>query len=430
MHTTISHISEGSTAHKAGLEKGDLIVSINGHPVTDVIDYMFHSSDSVLNLKIQRGKKNHSLKIRRKQGTDFGLELKTFRTRSCRNKCVFCFVNQLPKGMRKTLYLKDDDYRMSFLYGNYITFTNISAKEKKRIIEQKLSPLYISVHSTDNNIRKKMLGNPKAPDILEELQELTSHKIKIHVQIVICPGINDGENLEKTIKDLQKFYPYLASIAVVPVGLTRHKKSQVKTVSKNDAVKIIDIIRKFRRRFKKRHGDPIVYLADEFYIKAELPFPSLKAYGDLPQIENGVGLIPSFLQNAKKIKIPKKIPASKIAVFTGASFMPYLEEFAEKLRAIEGLELDVFKVENKFFGSSVTVAGLLNGKDILKTIVGKTKADCLLVPDVMLREGTDVFLDNVSLKDMAESLGINVRAIEPTPEGLLRGIKDGCKRED
>ncbi len=430
MHTTISQVSEGSAAHRAGLEKGDLILSINGFPVQDVIDYMFHSGDSVLNLKVQRGKKNHSLKIRRKQGTDIGFELRTFRTRSCRNKCVFCFVNQLPKGMRKTLYLKDDDYRMSFLYGNYITFTNISAKEKKRIIEQKLSPLYISVHSTDNNIRKKMLGNPKAPDILQEIHELTSHKIKIHVQIVICPGINDGEHLEKTIKDLQKFYPYLASIAVVPVGLTKHKKSQVKTVSKNDAVKIIDIVGKFRRRFKKRHGDPIVYLADEFHIKAELPFPSLKAYGDLPQIENGVGLIPSFLQNAKKIKIPKKLTPSKIAVFTGASFMPYLEEFADRLRAIEGLELDVFKVENKFFGSSVTVAGLLSGKDILKTIVGKTKADCLLVPDVMLKEGTDVFLDNVSLKDMAESLGINVRAIEPTPEGLLRGIKDGCKRED
>jgi putative radical SAM enzyme (TIGR03279 family) len=275
-----------------------------------------------------------------------------------------------------------------------------------------------------------MLGNSKAPDILEELQELSSHKIKIHVQIVICPGINDGENLEKTIKDLQKFYPYLASIAVVPVGLTKHKKSLVKAVSKNDAVKIIDLVGKFRRRFKKRHGDPIVYLADEFYIKAELPFPSIKSYGDLPQIENGVGLIPSFLQSSKRIKIPKKISPSKIAVFTGASFMPYLDEFAERLRAIEGLELDLFKVENKFFGSSVTVAGLLSGKDILKTIVGKTKADCLLVPDVMLREGTDVFLDNVSLKDMAESLGINVRAIEATPEGLLRGIKDGCKRED
>jgi putative radical SAM enzyme (TIGR03279 family) len=430
MNTTINHITEDSPAHKAGLEKGDILLSINDQPVMDIIDYMFHSNDSTLNLKVQRGKKSHKVKIKRKQGTDIGFELKSFRTRTCRNKCVFCFVNQLPKGMRKTLYLKDDDYRMSFLYGNYITLTNISAKEKKRICEQKLSPLYVSVHTTNNELRKKMLGNPKAPDILKELQELTSHKIKVHAQIVVCPGLNDGEELERTIKDLQKFYPYMASIAVVPVGLTKHKKSQVKAVGKDDAIKTIDIVKRFRRRFKRRHGDPIVYLADEFYIKAESPFPSLKGYGDLPQIENGVGLIPSFLQGAKKIKLPKRIEPLKIALFTGASFMPYLEEFARKLKTIEGLDLDLFKVENKFFGPTVTVTGLLSGKDILKTIVGKTKADCLFVPDVALRDGSDVFLDNVSLKDMEESLGMKVKAIEPTPEGILRGIKDGCKWED
>ena len=430
MNTTINHITEDSPAHKAGLEKGDILLSINDHPVMDIIDYMFHSNDSTLNLKVQRGKKSHTFRIKRKQGTDIGFELKSFRTRSCRNKCIFCFVDQLPKGMRKTLYLKDDDYRMSFLYGNYITLTNISAKEKKRIFEQKLSPLYISVHTTNNELRRKMIGNPKAPDILKELQELTSHKIKVHAQIVVCPGQNDGEELEKTIRDLQKFYPYMASIAVVPVGLTKHKKSQVKAVGKDDAIKTIDIVKRFRRRFKRRHGDPIVYLADEFYIKAESSFPSLKGYGDLPQIENGVGLIPSFLQGAKKIKLPKKVEPMKIALFTGASFMPYLEEFTRKLKTIEGLELDLFRVENKFFGPTVTVTGLLSGKDILKTIVGKTKADCLFVPDVALRDGSDVFLDNVSLKDMEESLGMKVRAIEPTPEGILRGIKDGCKWED
>jgi putative radical SAM enzyme (TIGR03279 family) len=275
-----------------------------------------------------------------------------------------------------------------------------------------------------------MIGNPKAPDILKELQELTSHKIKVHAQIVVCPGQNDGEELEKTIKDLQKFYPYMASIAIVPVGLTKHKKSQLKAVSKTDAIKTIEIAKRFRRRFMRRHGDPIVYLADEFYIKAESPFPSLKGYGDLPQIENGVGLIPSFLQSAKKIKLPKKVEPLKIALFTGVSFMPYLEEFTRKLKTIEGLELDLFRVENKFFGPTITVTGLLSGKDILKTIVGKTKADCLFVPDVALKEGSDVFLDNVSLKDMEESLGMKVRAIEPSPEGILRGIKDGCKWED
>lgn len=430
MHASISHIHEGTIAQEIGLEKGDILVSLNGNPVRDVIDYMFYSKESAIDLKILRGKKTHSFKLKKKGDSPFGIELKPFSTKTCRNKCIFCFVNQLPRGMRNSLYLKDDDYRMSFLFGNYITLSNLSAKEIQRIIEQKLSPIYISVHSTNIDTRRKMLGNPKAPDILKELHELTSNKIKIHVQIVVCPGINDGEDLSNSIKDLQKFYPYVASIAVVPVGLTKHKKGSINPVEKDEAVKIIKTVDKFRERCKRRHGDPVAHLADEFYIKAELPFPLIKDYGDLPQIENGVGLVPVFLHCAKKIKLPKKIEAVKAAVFTGASFMPYLEDFARKLNSIEGLSLDVFKVENKFFGPGITVAGLLTGKDILRTIVGKTKADCLLVPNVMLKEGSDMFLDNVTLKDLEESLGIHVKVIEPTPEGILKGITDGCKRED
>jgi putative radical SAM enzyme (TIGR03279 family) len=391
---------------------------------------MYNSQESVLNLKILRDKKTLSIRIKRKESAPLGFELKSFRTKKCRNKCVFCFVNQLPKGLRKPLYLKDDDYRMSFLYGNYITLTNITAKEKERILSQKLSPLYISVHTTNNELRRKMLGNQKAPDILKEITELTEHKIRLHVQIVLCQGMNDGEELSNTIKDLQKFYPYISSIAVVPVGLTKHKKAGVKPFDKKDAIEVIETVKQFRRRLQKRHGDPLVYLADEFYIKAGAPFPLLRSYGDLPQIENGVGLVPVFLHCSKKLKIPKKIKPRKVAVITGASFMPYLEEFAKKLNAIEGLSLDIIKVENKFFGPSVTVTGLLTGKDILKTVLGKTKADCLLVPDVALKEGTDMLLDNVTLRDLEESLGMNVVAIEPTPQGLLNGITDECKRED
>ncbi len=430
MQAVISHVSQGSIAEEIGLQKGDIILNINGNPVKDIIDYMYHSGGSIINLEVQRGDETHSYRIKNREASDIGFELKPFRTRSCRNKCSFCFVNQLPKGLRKTLYMKDDDYRMSFLYGNYITLTNISAKEKKRIVEQKLSPLYISVHTTNNELRRKMLGNPKAGDILRELEFLVSHKIRIHAQIVLCPGVNDGEELSKSIKDLCRFYPYVASIAVVPVGLSKYRKSQVKAFEKDEAVKVVETVRTFRRRFKRRHGDPIVHLADEFYLMAGAPFPPLKEYGDLPQIENGVGLIPVFINSSKKLKLPKKIEPRNIAVFTGTAFMPYLEEFAGKLRAIEGLTLDVFKVENKFFGPSVTVAGLLTGKDILKAIVGKTMADCLLVPSVALRDGTDVFLDNVTLKDMQESLGMDVRVIDPTPEGLLKEIKNECNRQD
>ena len=430
MSAIISNITEDGIARKIGLKKGDVILSINENPVRDVIDYMYWSKDSAINLKIQRSNKTHSFKITEREGIPLDVEIKPFRIKTCRNKCLFCFVNQLPKGMRKTLYLKDDDYRMSFIYGNYITLTNLSASDKKRIIAQKLSPLYISVHTTNNDLRKKMLGNPKAPNVLKEILEFTTYKIRLHAQIVLCPGLNDGEELSRTIKDLQKFYPYVASIAVVPVGLTKYKKAGIKPVEKSDAIKAVETVKNFRRRFKKRHGDPIVHLADELYLKAEAAFPPFKEYGDLPQIENGVGLIPSFLHCSKKLKLPKKIKPVKAVVVTGASFMPYLEEFAGKLKSIEGLGLDVFKVENKFFGPTVTVAGLLTGKDILKTIVGKIKADCLLVPDVMLKEGSDMFLDNVTLNDIEESLGINVKAIDSTIDGIMKGIQDECKRQD
>jgi putative radical SAM enzyme (TIGR03279 family) len=430
MNATITHISEGTIAEQIGLEKGDVVLSINNHPVNDVIDYMFYSRENVLNLKIKRNNKEHSFKVKKKGNAPIGFEIKQFRTKTCRNKCMFCFVKQLPKGMRKTLYLKDDDYRMSFLFGNYITLSNLSKKDKLRILEQRLSPLYISVHTTNNAKRRKMLGNPKAPDILNEINEFTSHKIRIHAQIVVCPGLNDGDELASTIKDLNKFYPYVESIAIVPVGLTKFSKSNIRPVKKEDAARIIDLMKSVRRRLKKRHGDPIVYIADEFYLKADLPFPSLKDYGDLPQIENGVGLMPQFIKSAKQIKIPKKFDPVNIATFTGASFFPYLEEFATKLRAAEGLNLDIFKVTNKFFGSTVTVAGLLTGKDILKAVMGKTKADCLLVPNVALRNGSGLFLDNVSLKDLEENLGIKVYPIDPTPEGLLEGILYECKRQN
>ncbi len=430
MSAIINHITEGSIAEEIGLQKGDVILSMNGGTVHDAIDYMFHSTESLVTLTIQRGKDEFSFEIEKDEGDPLGFELKSFRTKICRNKCMFCFVKQLPKGMRKPLYLKDDDYRMSFLYGNYITLTNISNADKKRIQSQRLSPLYISIHTTNNDLRRKMLGNPKATNILKEILELTAYKIKLHTQIVLCPGLNDGDELSNTIKDLQKFYPYITSIAVVPVGLTKQGNKQLKPVEKEDAIKAIEIVNGFRQRFKRRHGEPIVDLADELYLKAEHSFPQLKTYGDLPQIENGVGLIPAFQHCVRKIKLPKSISPIKVATFTGVSFMPYLEAFSKKLNSIEGVSLDVFKVENRFFGPRVTVAGLLTGKDILKTLIGKSKADCLLVPDVTLREGSDMFLDNVTLKELGESLGMQVKVIDSTPGGILKGITDECKRKD
>jgi len=431
MSTTISHITEDSIASEIGLKKGDILAEVNGNPVRDTIDYMYYASKrDIIDLKFQRGNKTYSCRIRKKDKMDIGFELKPFRIKPCRNRCVFCFIDQLPQGMRKSLYVKDDDYRMSFLYGNYITLTNLSAADKKRIFEQRLSPLYVSIHTTNNDLRRKMLGNPKALDILKEIEELTSHKIRIHAQIVLCPGLNDGKELSKTISDLQKFYPYISSIAVVPVGITKYRKDHFKPVEKTDAINAIEIIKPFAKRFKKRYGNALVYAADELYLKSGISFPLSNEYGDFPQLENGVGMVPQFLNLAKKLKIQRKIKQRNLATFTGASFMPYLEEFSKRLKSIEGLSLDIFKVENRFLGPTVTVTGLLTGRDILKTIMGKTKADCLLVPDVTLRDKKDMFLDNVTIKDMEESLSMKVIPIESTPEGLLRGILDGCKWEN
>ncbi len=424
----IENIRPGSIAEMAGLLHGDVLVSINRHRLNDTIDFMFYKNEPELNIDLKRKGKKLSLKLSPKEGEDLGIEVKLFKIKTCANNCIFCFVAQLPKGLRKTLYIKDEDYRMSFLYGNYVTLTNLSTQDKKRIVEQRLSPLYISVHSTNRAIRNTMLGNNKAPDILKELKFLKENKIRIHSQIVLCPGYNDGKELERTIRDLCRFYPYVSSIAIVPVGLTMHRKGGVnpplRPVEKEDARQAIEIIDSYQKRFKKKHGDPIVYGADELYIKAEQVFPPLKDYGELPQIENGVGMVALFMSQAKKIKIPKK-NLKKYMTFTGTSFYPYLKKFTDRLLEKETINITVVPVENNFFGKSVTVTGLLTGRDVIKTLSDKIDSyELLLVPNNVMREGENVFMDDISKKDIEDALGIRVKVIEPTPEGLLKGLED------
>lgn len=342
---------------------------------------------------------------------------------TCRNNCIFCFVNQLPKGLRKSLYIKDDDYRMSFLYGNYITLTNLRKEDKERIVEQRLSPLYISVHATSKIIRNKLLGNAKAPDILKEIKFFTDNKIRLHTQIVLCPGYNDGKELNKTIHDLCSFYPYVSSIAVVPVGLTMHSRQNIRHVEKEEARDALKIVESFQKRYKKKHGDPIVYGADELYIKAEIPFPPLKDYGDFPQIENGVGMVALFMNRVRKLKIPKlNLRKKRFLTFTGLSFYPFLKKFL-KLLTEEGINVDLMPIENRFFGTSITVTGLLTGKDVIKTLFDrKGGQEVVLVPDVVLKDREEMFLDDIALKDMEEALGLPMKKIESTPEGLIKGI--------
>ena len=420
----IENVLSDSPAALAGIAPGDVIVSINGHRINDAIDFMFHRNEGELNVVIKRKDKRISCKLALIEGQDAGIVMKPFKIRTCTNRCIFCFVNQLPRGLRKSLYVKDEDYRMSFLYGNYITLTNLTSQDKRRIAQQRLSPLYLSIHSTNRAVRNTILGNARAQDVMKEIAFFKEHRIRMHCQIVLTPGVNDGKELERTIRDLYKYYPYVSSIAVVPVGLTAHRKTapKLRPVEKEDALLAIALIDSFQKRFMKKHGDSIVYGADELYIKAGLEFKPLREYGDLPQIENGVGMAPLFLSQSKRIKIPQGKGKKRFLTFTGTSFYPYLSRFAEKLTKV-GFDVDVIAVENTFFGKSVTVAGLLTGRDVMKALSDSVKKDdVVLVPDVVMKDGDKVFLDNVSVRDLEDLFGATTVLIPSTPKGMVDAL--------
>lgn len=427
----IEAIMPGSVAETEGLLPGDLLLSINGRRLNDGIDFMFYRNEPELNIGAVRKGKKMSLKVMPKETGDIGITLKPFKIKRCINNCIFCFVSQLPKGLRKSLYIKDEDYRMSFLYGNYVTLTNLSAQDKKRIAQQRLSPLYISVHSTNKVIRNTLLGNPKAGDVLKELKFLKENKIRMHVQIVLCPGYNDERELQRTIRDLYGFYPYVSSIAVVPVGITMHRRQAIKPVEKEDAVRAIGIIDSFQKRFRKKHGVSVVYGADELYIKGGVNFPALSEYGELPQIENGVGMVQLFISQSKRIS--RQLSAishqqkKKFLTFAGTSFYPYLKKITDRLLEKEGININVIPVENTFFGRAITVTGLLTGRDVIRALSDKTDGcECLFVPDTVMREGENVLLDDTSKEDIENALGIKVKVIESTPEGIMKGMEAVC----
>lgn len=417
----IESILPQSPAYIAGIKAGDNIISINRHPVKDALDLMFYGDEEFIKLIIERDGRKLSFNIH-KNALPLGIEVAPFRIKRCVNKCLFCFVEQLPKGLRKSLYVKDEDYRASFLYGNYITLTNLTQKDYERIKKLRLSPLYISVHATDPEIRNALLGNYEAPPIMLELKKLAKIKIRMHTQIVLCPGINDGKILEKTIIELHKLYPYVSSIAIVPVGLTKYHKNGLTPVTKNKAEEVIKIIEMFQKRFRKKHGVSFVYLADEFYIKAEKPFPPLTIYDDLPQIENGVGMVPLFINKIMKLKIPSAKFKKRFVTFTGTSFYPYLTQFIEKLRK-KNIPIDVYPIKNNLFGETVSVTGLLNGEDIIKGLASYVEpGDLVLVPDVTMKDSEDMFIDNLKMSDIEKILQVRALKISPEPESLMDAV--------
>ncbi len=418
----VDYVIEGSPADRAGIRSGDVILSINRKKIRDMIDLMYYSDEGVLDIRVRRKKRVQKISVRKEEMQDLGIVLRPFKIKRCKNRCIFCFVNQLPKGLRKTLYIKDEDYRMSFLFGNYITLSNLTDEDRKRIVQQRLSPLYISVHSTDHRVRTELLRNRNLTDIMDELKWLTDNRIRIHAQVVLCPGYNDGDNLINTIKDLHRFYPYVMSVAVVPVGLTRFVKTDIRGLDRDDALRAVKIVNSFQRRFFKRYGDAFVHGADELYIKAERRFPPLKYYGDFPQIENGVGMVPLFLHRAKNVSPPRLRRRARFVTFTATSFYPFLKGFIERLK--ETVTIDLIEVKNNFFGEEVTVAGLLTGRDIIRSLVDIASGyDFILMPDVVLRETGDLLLDDVSVEDIEHILGRPVRVFDSTPDGLLNTLE-------
>jgi len=424
----IDSVTPGSIAAELEVAAGDRLLAVNGHPLRDLIDYSyFTASEEELLLEIEKPDGElWELEVERQAGEPLGMIFSAPDPARCANNCLFCFVHQLPKGLRKPLYVKDEDYRLSFLNGNYVTLANLKTPALKRIIEQRLSPLYISVHATNPVLRERLLGKSGIPPVLGQLQQLAAARIVMHTQVVLCPGINDGEELRRTVSELAALYPAVQSLAVVPLGLTAHRRNlpRLTPVEAEYSREFIAIWQQEAEALHKRLGQPFLFLADEFYLKAGLPFPPVKEYGDFPQIENGVGMVPLFMKEAARLlKGIRPIGAFRATVVTGASSFGFVRDFLAQLAEKSGVDILPLAVENKLFGPSITVSGLIAGNDIVAALAGRNVGSCLLVPDVMLKEGEGVFLDDVSPTKLEQRLGIPVIVFDSTPGGFYKALR-------
>lgn len=423
----IETVEPGSPADRAGLQPGQRLLEIDGTRLRDLIDYSWLASDEEAELTVAAADGAiQTVLLEPEPGEPPGLTFAPPEPKRCGNNCIFCFVHQLPKGLRRPLYVKDEDYRLSFLQGTYVTLSNLKQTELRRIIKQRLSPLYISVHAVDPAVREKLLGRTNIPPILEQLQELARARIEMHTQVVLCPGVNDGTILEQTVTELANLYPAVRSLAVVPVGLTEHRQRlpELTPVDHNYAAAFLDRWLPRMRTINKQLGDAFLQLADEFFLKADYPFPALKEYGDLPQWENGVGMVAWFLKDAAAVqKRAKPLPTLTATVVTGQSSIDFVSSFLAELGEKTGCTLTAAAIPNQLFGTSVTVTGLVSGRDIINELQGKLLGQALLIPEVMLKEGEDCFLDNLTPADLSRELGIQAVPFESTPTGLYTTLK-------
>lgn len=420
MAVEIKSVVKNSPAYGKDIAAGDMLVSVNGHGISDVLDYMYYSAEIDTELLLERRGKRHTVNIQKSEYDDLGLEFETFlmdSKQSCQNKCIFCFIDQMPPNMRETLYFKDDDARLSFLQGNYVTLTNLSQKDIDRIIQMRLS-INISVHTTNPELRCMMMNNRFAGEKLDYIRQFAEAGISMNCQIVLCPDINDGAELVRTLTDLGNLMPNIQSIAVVPVGLTKFRQGlyPLKTFDRDGAGKTIDIIEKFQQEFMAKYGTRLVYPSDEFYITAERELPNGDFYEDYPQYENGVGMIRSLtdeFDRAFDTTEDDDIKPCSTSIVTGELAYKYICGLVEKAqKKWHNIKCNVYKIRNDFFGETITVTGLITGQDLIAQLKNKPLGDTLLLSSSMIRKDGGLFLDDYTISDVEKALDIKIRIVE------------------
>ena len=437
----ILSVDADSPALRAGLEPGDEILSIDGHALSDILDLRYYSYDARLKLRVRRASgKEKTVRVRKDEGEPLGVQFEEFlmdKPRHCANRCVFCFIDQMPPGMRESLYFKDDDVRMSFLLGNYITLTNLTERDLSRICEMRISPVNVSVHATDPELRVKLLRNPRAGQCFSIMQRLAEHRITMNCQIVLCPGLNDGENLRKTMLDLASLYPAVPSVSIVPVGLTRYREGlyPLEPVSPQLAAQTIDLADEVGEMCLEKYGSRVMYCADELFLKAGRAIPEPAYYEDFPQIENGVGMMASLREEVETAAQGNEARTFRpFSIATGMAAGAFMRDMVDLLLGkcdnIENKTHTVFAIENSFFGPDVTVSGLLTGGVLRDALEGKDLGERLLIPSCMLRYGEEVFLDDMTVTALSRSLGVPIRVVGPRGEDLCAAIFENGKENE
>lgn len=433
----ITHVDERSRAGKRGVMAGDILTHINDNEINDVLDYRFYLAEREVTLALLRDGEEYRVTIKKGEYDDIGLDFETplmDKKHSCKNGCVFCFIDQNPEGLRESLYFKDDDSRLSFIHGNYITLTNMTDKDVERIVKMRFSPINISVHTTNPELRVKMMKNKRSGEVLRYLDDFKNAGLNMCGQIVLCKGLNDGEELERSLRDLSLYHPQMTSVAVVPAGLTkfREKLYPLTDFTADEAGEIIDLINRFGDENLKKYGSRIVFAADEFYLKAGRPVPDSEYYEDYPQIENGVGMLRSFMDEFNfgfediceiNSELEKRDDLRSVSVATGAASFDMISEMSEKImKNCPKIQIKVYKIVNNFYGESITVSGLLTGKDIYEQLKAEPLGEELFVPASAIRQGDCDFLCGMKLSELEEKLGVKTTPISADGYEFLHSI--------